>query len=153
MQKMLRATVLLFLCMITAGCAKPPESHGTATEFTVNTVEGLYLKVQSNAASATGLTLTVKNETGKIYTFGSAYWVEKWIEDNWYQIPDIVENVAFSAEALRLDENGKKEMDVNWEWRYGILAPGNYRIIKDCICPGASGDFDTYYVADNFVIK
>jgi hypothetical protein len=39
---------------------------------------------------------------------------------------------------------------VDWEWLYGNLDNGEYRIVKNVLDFKAPGDFDTHYLAAEF---
>ena len=139
------------LCVTITGC---DNNYGEETiHDTVNDVAGLSLEIKANTVSESGLTVIIRNSTQNEYTFGSIYWVEKKINDKWYQVPYILENTAWSAEGYRVIENNSIEMEVNWEWINGKLSAGNYRIIKDCIYLRAPGDYDKYYVSAEFIIE
>ena len=45
------------------------------------------------------------------------------------------------------------EMEVNWEWLYGKLPTGKYRIGKEITDFRSSGDFDTAIYYAEFEIK
>jgi hypothetical protein len=41
---------------------------------------------------------------------------------------------------------------VDWEWLYGSLDSGDYRIAKDILGFRAAGDYDKFYLAAEFSI-
>ena len=41
------------------------------------------------------------------------------------------DNYAFAAIGYIPDENGKVKFTINWEWLYGTLPAGTYRIFKE----------------------
>ena len=149
--------ILLFAVFIAAAsCDNKSNNYGTATIYdTVNNVEGLTLDIKENTVSESGLTIIIKNETQDEYTFGSSYCVEKQIDGKWYEVPHIIENAGWNAVGYSVGENGIREMELEkrWEWLYGKLSPGNYRIIKDCIYSRSPGDYDEYYIAANFTLE
>lgn len=40
------------------------------------------------------------------------------------------DDISWTAEANIIPENEELEIEVNWEWLYGTLEPGTYRIFK-----------------------
>ena len=54
-----------------------------------------------------------------------------------------------------IPKNGETEMETNWEWLYGKLEPGTYKITKTVLDSGASGEGDSlnrYTVSAQFLI-
>jgi len=45
-----------------------------------------------------------------------------------------------------------QEKNVDWDWLYGSLDEGEYRIIKQFYDFRATGDYDIYYLAAEFLI-
>jgi hypothetical protein len=44
------------------------------------------------------------------------------------------------------------EKVVDWNWIYGSLDAGEYRLVKDISNFRGTGDYDTYYLAAEFTI-
>ena len=61
-------------------------------------------------------------------------------------IPEETE-VAWTAEAWIISAEGTTKWDINWEWLYGTLPSGRYRIGKNVMDFRGTGDYDTamYY--------
>ena len=62
--------------------------------------------------------------------YGEDFTLEKLEGDTWVLLPQIIDNAAFTLVAYVIPPGGEAEMDVNWEWLYGKLEPGTYRINK-----------------------
>ena len=82
--------------------------------------------------------------------YGQDYSLEKLDGDAWTQLPVIFEGEwAVTAEAYLipkdLDSLGS-EWEVNWEWLYGKLEPGDYRIGKTIMDFRGTADYDKYKV-------
>lgn len=91
--------------------------------------------------------------TGKLQ-HGSDFILE--VEKNgvWEEVPIVVEgDYAFNAAAYLIPNGETSEMALDWEWLYGTLAPGNYRIRKQLMDFRAAGDFDKYTVSAYFVLN
>jgi hypothetical protein len=54
------------------------------------------------------------------------------LENNeWKQVPIILEgNYGWNSIGYYVGEDGTREMNINWEWLYGKLSKGHYRIVK-----------------------
>lgn len=106
-----------------------------------------------------GLTITCTQSggesTGELQT-GSWYILEQWTQENgWKEIPYIVEGeFAWTAEAWMIPKNEVCEWEVNWEWLYGQIPAGKYRIGKEIMDFRGTGDFDkTIYFVEFSLIK
>lgn len=107
-----------------------------------------------------GITLSVKNVTstgltilctqsggeamGELQT-GSWYILERLTEAGWTEVEWAPQeyDVAWTAEAWIIPKDGSVEWEVDWEWLYGELSPGTYRIGKSVDDFRETGDYDT----------
>ena len=63
--------------------------------------------------------------------YGMAFSLEKKVGDSWERLPVIVEgDWCFTEEGYPIPQGGDAEMETDWEWLYGTLEPGTYRICK-----------------------
>jgi len=110
--------------------------------------------VTLTAENITSTSVTIKciqsggNPTGELQT-GSWYILETWTkEKGWIQMPYIIDGeIGWTSEAWIIPMNDTCEWKVNWEWLYGAVPSGKYRIGKSIMDFRGSGDFDTatYY--------
>lgn len=85
--------------------------------------------------------------------FGDDFTIEILKDDKWEEAPITIEgNYAFNAIAYVIDGE-RIEMDMEWKWIYGELAPGEYRIKKSVDDFRASGDYDEYTVYAQFILN
>ena len=70
-----------------------------------------------------------KRDCGELI-YGEGYHLEVLNGDTWEDLPTIIEDWAFTDEGFILPAEGESEEEINWEWLYGKLAPGTYRITK-----------------------
>lgn len=91
-----------------------------------------------------GLTLVFNQSGGKnvasLYT-GSDYVIQRLENNDWIDVPAIAE-VAWNAIALIIEKDSTTTFDVNWEFLYGELPKGNYRIGKEIMNFRKTGDYD-----------
>ena len=45
----------------------------------------------------------------------------------------IKENYFWNSIGYKIDRNNKLVLEIDWEWLYGSLSNGTYRIVKDAI--------------------
>jgi uncharacterized cupredoxin-like copper-binding protein len=121
---------------------------------TVNNFPGVNMTVKEGTFSSTGLTVVFENKSDKQCIYGEYFLLEKKIGESWYQVSVIIDgNFGFDSIGYNLAPGESKEWEVDWKWLYGTLEPGEYRIIKDILDFRGTGDFDTYYLAAEFVIN
>ena len=76
------------------------------------------------------------------------------LEDKNGELPYIVEgDVAWTAEAYMIQKDDSVSMQVNWEWLYGTLEPGTYRIYKGVMNWREAGDSDSKEYFAEFTIE
>ena len=106
----------------------------------------------------TGITITCTqsggNPTGELQT-GSWYILETWTREyGWKQMPYIIEGeIGWNDIAWMIPIEDSVEWEVNWEWLYGAIPSGKYRIGKSITDFRDTGDFDTATYYAEFEIK
>ncbi|HHV11403.1 MAG TPA: hypothetical protein GXX75_14125 [Clostridiales bacterium] len=115
------------------------------------------LGIQLSAADVTptGLTLICDQSggqaTGELFT-GSRYWLEKKINGGWASVEMVQDNIGWDDMALTIKMNGSTTWDIDWNWIYGVLPAGSYRIGKEIFDFRETGDYDTYAYYAEFEI-
>ena len=92
------------------------------------------------------------NPTGELTT-GSYFVIEQLGPDNGWKPLDYLElegELAWTAEARLVNMDGTTEWEVNWEWLYGELPNGHYRIGKEFMDFRGTGDYDTMMIYAEF---
>ena len=82
--------------------------------------------------------------TGELHT-GSWYILESWTqEDGWKEVSYVIDGeIGWNDIAWIIPMEDTLELEVNWEWLYGKLPDGKYRIGKSITDFRESGDYDT----------
>lgn len=126
-----------------------PESEDWATPDW-----GVVLRVKE--ATPTGLTLVCTleggNATGEV-DCGSDYFLSVKKGDAWEPVPTIIENYGWDAMAYWVEEGRDTVFDISWEWLYGKLPTGTYRLTKGFMDFRGTGDYDTGKYWVEFVIE
>ena len=93
------------------------------------------IAVQMSVSHVTPTGLTVhftqydKRDCGELI-YGEGYHLEVLNGDIWEDVPTIIEDWGFNSIGYTLPAEGEAEIETNWEWLYGKLSPGTYRITK-----------------------
>lgn len=91
------------------------------------------------------------NLTGELNT-GSYYIVERLTETGWEEVEqrELEGELAWTAEAWIVNMGGTTKWDVSWEWLYGELPDGHYRIGKSFMNFRGPGDYDSMMIYAEF---
>ena len=96
------------------------------------------------------------NPSGDLQT-GSLYWLEVLIDNKWIPVEMLpsANDIGWTAEAYIINMNDITEWEVNWEWLYGELPIGRYRIGKEIMdFRSTGGIYDTLnYYADFEIVE
>lgn len=118
---------------------------------------GISLTVED--ITSTGATIKCTQSGGQLsgeLQTGSWFILENWTkEEGWKEVPDIVDGpLAFTADGLTIPMNEVCEWEVKWEWIYGQIPEGKYRIGKEIMDFREAGDFDeAIYYAEFEIVE
>ncbi len=111
---------------------------------------GVYL--YADDVTPTGLTLKIEqfggNPSGSL-EFGAAYTLEKTVDDEWQPVETITgDPLVWNMLGYSIKMNDVTEIKIDWQYGYGELKAGYYRLKKEIMDFRAAGDFDeeTYTV-------
>lgn len=110
------------------------------------------MSIKENTLTNTGVTLFLTNLTNLEYTYGESYYIEYMENGNWLKVKPILKNYGFIAIGYTLRATQKVEIKRDWEWLYGKLPVGLYRINTPVIL-GSGGNIKTYPVSVEFIIE
>lgn len=120
---------------------------------------GLILSVKN--VTPTGLTLVVTqsggNPTGELMT-GEPYRLITLVDGTWKTVeelplPEGVDGRGFNSIGYPLPKGETREFDINWEWMFGELPNGTYRLIKEFMDFRGTANYDTFEYWVEFEIK
>lgn len=105
---------------------------------------GLTLSVKD--VTPTGLTLVCTknggNSTGELMC-GEEYQLVALKEGAWKSVPTVITNYGFNSMGYWVSEGTDTEFEIDWEWLYGKLTAGTYRLTKSFMDFRETGDYDT----------
>lgn len=71
----------------------------------------------------------ISNSTTQSILYGEEVILEKKKNDKWYAM-DLLKDMAFDAKAYTLDANSEVSLQINYLQYFGVLQPGDYRLVK-----------------------
>ena len=91
------------------------------------------LTLSAKDVTPSGLTLVCTQSggepTGELMT-GEEYYLIVWREGHWRMVVPVIENYAWNSLAHWISEDADTMFEIDWEWLYGELKPGTYRLVK-----------------------
>ena len=104
---------------------------------------GLTLSVKD--VTSTGVTLVCAksggNSTGRL-TCGTDYRLLVSEDGKWKNVPTVIEEYGWDDMGYRITDEKAAEFILSWEWLYGTLPAGNYRLAKEFSDHRGPGDYD-----------
>lgn len=120
--------LLLIIVSIMAGCSNTVTTAKTKSAYVVTEVENVRMSISN--ITPTGARLTIEDTNAPQNVYGQWFALETRSGSDWYGLQTIIENFGFNDLGYLPNENGEVTFDVDWEWLYGKLPQGTYRIIK-----------------------
>ena len=68
--------------------------------------------------------------------------IEKQKDGNWYDVKTVIKDYGFNEIGYLPNNKGEVEFNVDWEWLYGKLPLGKYRLLKQVNSEYISVEFD-----------
>ena len=118
--KKLTVFILIMLALL-AGCAKESAYQPTGAENVTMALSDV---------TPTGAVVTIQDCNPEPFVYGEWYVIEQEKDGLWYEVKTKITDYGFNEIGWLTDDNGQLTMDVNWEWLYGKLPAGHYRILK-----------------------
>ena len=116
---------------------------------------GIAVIAEVQRVTDTGITLKLSQydalSTGEII-YGEDYVLQKRNGEAWEDVPTVTGDYGFEDIGHTVPADKPSVWTADWEWLYGRLAPGEYRIVKSVLDHRAPGDNDTYEVKPHFLL-
>ena len=118
--KKLTVFILIMLALL-CGCAQESAYQPTGAENVTMALSDV---------TPTGAVVTIQDSNEEPYVYGEWYVIEREKDGLWYEAKTKITDYGFNEIGWLVDDNGQLTMDVDWEWLYGELPAGHYRILK-----------------------
>lgn len=116
----------------------------------LNEIKGVSMYIKEGTLTNTGATIIIKDMTSKNNIYGDEYRIDKLVDDTWQELDVVVKgNYGWNSIGYHVNENNILELEINWEWLYGKLNKGTYRIVKST---SALREIKHYYFSVQFTI-
>ena len=129
------------------------QSQEIGKETITNNEWGITLTAESVTPTSATIKCTQSGgePTGELQT-GSRYILETWTQEYGWREVSCYGEVNWTLEAWLIPKNKVTKWEVKWEWLYGQLSEGKYRIGKEITDFRDTGDYDTVICYAEFEI-
>ncbi len=152
---MKKVFLIILLCGIlslgVSGCWKSGKGLDIGAKSDIKIMQNdVIMTIKEGTLTNKGATLILTNNSDKNLQYGNPYEIEIKKDGEWHKI-----NVElyFNLPAFQLLPKESKEIELNWEYGYGKLTKGEYRIIKDIDYEYEEGRYESFYIAVEFTIE
>ncbi|MDR2166921.1 MAG: hypothetical protein LBE35_03595 [Clostridiales bacterium] len=144
---MKRALFIAIALFLLTACLQAPQIHAEkggdmvieAYSPPYEQLTGLYIYVEAESVTPTGLRLSMVNNSPQEATHGAMFRIEQYLDGIW-QSPPFINPDGWILALFSIWPGFAMEEEINWEWMHGELPPGQYRILREF-------NFDTYFYA------
>ncbi len=113
------------------------------------------ISLSSKDVTKSGLTILFEqfggSPSGELQT-GEAFSLDVMKNGKWEPVKMKQPDAVWHSIAYKINKNDITELKVDWEWLYGELPTGYYRLKKEVMDFRAAGDFDKEVYGQNFTI-
>ena len=120
--------------------------------YNENNLEGVTMSVSD--VTADGCTVVFQNGSKEELTFGEGYILERLDAETleWRPVYIVLEGeYVFDLIGYPVAAGESRDWEVNWNWLYGSLEPGTYRIVKNVSQSGTAG-YTGYTMSQEFEV-
>ena len=118
--------LLILLVVILAGCKNQTVQPSELAQPTP--VAGVTIQISN--VTPVGATVTITDTNQEPYVYGEWFQIQRMTDGQWEDVPTVTRGYAFSEIGYLPDGKGAVEFNIDWEWLYGELPAGTYRIFK-----------------------
>lgn len=117
-----------------------------------NNLEGVSMRVTEN--TNTSVTLEIVNKTDKDVQGGEYFCLEKKDDESgeWRRVQTIIDNYAFNDIAYIVQKDKPFIEKVEFEWLYGKLNAGTYRVVKEIMDFRETENYTIYWYSAEFMV-
>lgn len=99
----------------------------------INDIKGvanISMEVNHDTLNNMNATIVITDTSGKDNVYGEWFRIDKLEDEKWSEVKTLDYEFSFNDIEYKIDSNNKLEMSHNWEFIYGSLDSGEYRIVK-----------------------
>lgn len=115
----------------------------------IDDLEGVSMAIKEGTLTKSGATVVITDISFRQNVYGNCYYLEKEENGIWVELVP-KKDLVFNSMGYFVGEDHILELEVNWEYVYGKLDSGKYRIVKGTSEPAEGTE---HYITAEFVIE
>ena len=123
---MKKIIILAILCLTLTGCQGTPKQE---VDIPFNPNYTLTIELDGESINNKWLSFAFSEYMENPNTYGEWYEIEKFVDNVWLKVSTI-NTCEFNDVGLQVDDDKSIVFNINWEYCYGALESGEYRIVK-----------------------
>ncbi len=129
--------------------AKSKESLEGKCNLKIDDLEGVSISIKKGTLTKSGATIIITDTSNRDNVYGECYFIEKKDNNSWIKL--IPQNtMLFNYIGYRVDNDNRLELKIDWEYHYGKLEDGRYRIVKST---SEIGEATNHFITVEFTIN
>ena len=132
MKKNLKITLIILGVLILVSGIYFIFNDNNIKSETTELLKNTSMIIKEGTLTNTGCTVIITDtEKEEVHIYGDSFSLEIKKDNKWQKLKPIIEDYAFNLVGYHVNENNELEQDIKWEWLYGNLEPGEYRLVKN----------------------
>lgn len=137
-RKLLKILFIGIICFSLVGCNNKDNLKVIIKDTAeLNEAKGVTMTIKKGTLTRTGATIIITDLSGKSNIYGEFYRIDKKENGIWIPLKSIDgrdwTEFNWTLHAYTVGSDKKLELELNWEYLYGELENGEYRIVKDTL--------------------
>lgn len=96
----------------------------------LNEIDGVTMTIKEGTLTNKSTTVIITDINKKKDVYGIAFRIDEKINGKWQEVKSIHDDYGFTEMGYLIDNKGKLEFEQNWDYMYGELSAGEYRLVK-----------------------
>lgn len=109
------------------------------------------LSIKKDTLSNNKVTLILSNNSSYHIFYGEGFHLEVEKDNKWYILKPL-NSLFFTYQLFGLNSKKSTELEIDWEYYYGTLTPGKYRIVKEVSYNYIDANREDFKIAIEFKI-
>lgn len=121
----------------------------------LNELDHVVMNIVDGTLTNSSVRIRITDFSGNKYIFGQDYRIDRMENDKWVELEE-KNNLYTNSIGYGPDENGHIELDINWDYVYGKLSAGRYRIVKTALLNSnnsCENECKQYFISAEFDIN
>ncbi len=116
-------------------------------------LEGVSMHIKEGTLTDSGATVIIRDTSNRKNIYGEYFRIDRKENNEWVELDTAPQEngaaIGFNNIGYMIGETHEREFVIHWEWIYGHLPKGEYRIVKDT---SEAGEGTEHYITTTFIL-